>query len=125
MSVRRKSLLSFLVVPLVLVLSVVGLAVASAARSGHAGPAASQPATPTITISMFVYHTPASVAKGARIKVINKDSAPHTVTSDTSGKFNVSIPAHATRFFNAPSTAGTYHFHCTVHPNMHGVLHVG
>lgn len=123
MTVRSKSLLTFLVVPLILVLSLVGLGVANAARSGH--PAVQPKLTvPTITISAFVFHSPASVRHGALIKVINKDGVAHTVTSNTAGKFNVKVPAHSTRSFHAPGTKGTYNFHCTIHPTMHGVLHV-
>jgi len=123
MSVRRKSLLTLFVVPLVIVLSLVGLGVANAARSGH--PAVQPKLTvPTITISSFTFHSPASVRHGALIKVINKDGVGHTVTSDTRGKFNVSVPAHSSRTFHAPGSKGTYRFHCTPHPTMHGVLHV-
>jgi plastocyanin len=123
-SARRKTFLAFLVAPLMVALSLVGVSVANAARSDSATHAHQNIAVPTITISSFIYHTPASVKKGALIKVINKDSAPHTVTSDVKGKFNVSVPAHSSRTFHAPATAGSFKFHCTVHPTMHGLLKV-
>jgi plastocyanin len=124
LSARRKSLLTFLVVPLVLVLSLVGIGVADAVHSGSATKARHDLAVPTITISAFTFHSPASVKKGVQVKVINKDAVGHTVTSDIAGRFNVKVPAHSTRFFKAPVVAGSYKYHCTPHPSMHGVLRV-
>lgn len=122
MSVRRKSFLTFLVVPLIVVLSLVGLGVANAARSDHS--VKPKLDTPTITISSFTFHVPAGVRHGTIVKVVNKDAVLHTVTSNTAGKFNVRVPAHSTRQFRAPATKGNYGFHCTPHPTMKAVLHV-
>jgi plastocyanin len=77
---------------------------------------------PTITISMFAFTTPKSVKAGATIKIVNKDSVAHTVTSDTDGIFDVPAPAKMTVKFKAPTTPGTYTFHCSIHPSMHGTL---
>jgi len=112
-----------LVVPLVLVLSLVGIGVADAVHSGSATKARQDLAVPTITISAFVYHTPASVKKGALINVVNKDAVKHTVTNP-GHKFNLTVPAHSTRSFHAPGTAGSYKINCTFHPSMHGLLKV-
>ena len=89
MSVRRKSFLTFLVVPLIVVLSLVGLGVANAARSDHS--VKPKLDTPTITISSFTFHVPAGVRHGTIVKVVNKDAVLHTVTSNTAGKFNVQV----------------------------------
>jgi plastocyanin len=32
------------------------------------------------------------------------------------------VPAGGTATFKAPSAAGSYAFHCTIHPFMHGKL---
>lgn len=119
---RRRSIIALIVLPVVLLLSVVSLSVANATRQAHHNPS-HHLATPTITIQAFTYKTPASVRHGATIKVINKDSVRHTVTSNTAGKFNVAVPAHSSRTFKAP-VKGTYGFHCTLHPSMKGTLHV-
>jgi len=105
-------------------LSLVGIGVADAVHSSSPTKARQDLAVPTITISAFTFHSPASVKKGVQVKVINKDAVGHTVTSDAAGKFNVTVPAHSTRFFKAPSVAGTYKYHCNPHPSMHGVLKV-
>ena len=74
-----------------------------------------------ITIKDFKYTTPASVAPGAKITVKNLDSQAHTVTADSGGAFDdQSQPGNST--FTAPTTPGTYPYHCTFHPEMHGTL---
>ena len=78
----------------------------------------------SITISGFAFSVPTSVAPGATITVTNKDSVAHTVTADSGGAFDVTVPASGTATFKAPGTAGSYAFHCTIHPSMHGTLKV-
>lgn len=80
-------------------------------------------AADTITIQSFAFSGPLTVAPGAQITVMNKDSVEHTVTADTTGGFDVTVPAGGTATFTAPSAAGSYAFHCSVHPQMkHGTL---
>src|SRR4051794_14110260 len=97
----------------------VGLAACgSSSKSSTSGSGAAQ-----ITIdSGFKFTTP-PVAAGSTVTVKNDSNAPHTVTSDDSGKFNVSIAAGKTATFTAPA-AGTYKFHCTIHNFMKGTLTV-
>lgn len=78
-------------------------------------------ATTQGTIQGFQFQLPASVQAGDTITWTNKDSAPHTVTSDTAGVFDVSVAAGATADLKAPA-AGSYAFHCNVHPNMKATL---
>jgi len=120
---RRKTLIALFVLPVVLLLSVLSVSVATA-RTAHHDAAKSAIATPTITIQAFSYTVPASVRHGALINVVNKDGVAHTVTSNRAGKFNVSVPAHSTRSFHAPGTPMKYGFHCTFHGGMAGVLKV-
>ena len=75
----------------------------------------------TITIKDFKYTTPASVAPGAKINVTNEDSAAHTVTADSGDAFDDQANT-GTSSFTAPSQPGSYPFHCTFHPEMHGTL---
>lgn len=64
------------------------------------------------------------VAKAHQVtKVVNKDSAPHTLTADDSSFDTKSIDANATGEFTAPGP-GTYKIHCTVHPFMTATLKV-
>jgi plastocyanin len=75
-----------------------------------------------IMIQGFAYSTPASVAPGAPVAVMNMDGEAHTVTADSGGAFDVPAAAGATVTFRAPTTPGSYAFHCAYHGNMHGVL---
>ncbi|GAY17873.1 cupredoxin domain-containing protein [Mycobacterium sp. shizuoka-1] len=88
-----------------------------------ASPAAA--AGPTIGIAGMKYTTPASVAPGATITVTNGDGAEHTVTADSGNAFDVEVDGNGTATFTAPTQPGTYAFHCTYHPMMHGQLVVG
>lgn len=86
-------------------------------------PAASAPATAgTITIASFAFTGPLTVPPGATVTVTNSDSVDHTVTGDNPGGFDVRVPAGKTVTFQAPATAGTYKYHCSIHPEMHGTL---
>jgi plastocyanin len=88
----------------------------SASSSSDAGSSAS-----TITIKNFAFTAPASVSAGATVTVDNKDGTDHTVTSDDGKAFD--DPAGAgTSTFTAPSKPGSYPFHCSIHPSMHGTL---
>ena len=94
-----------------------------------APPSSSAPAAPTapaasatITITNFVFTGPTTVSPGATIAVTNTDSANHTVTGDGLNQFDVQAPAGKTVTFTAPTAPGTYPYHCSIHPNMHGSL---
>jgi plastocyanin len=87
-----------------------------------AGPSAAR-----IVIENFAF-TPANlrVRPGTKITVVNRDSAPHTVTATGDKTFDTgSIAGDATTTFTAPSTSGSYSYICTIHPNMKGTLTVG
>jgi plastocyanin len=85
------------------------------------GSSGSGTAATTITIKDFKYTTPASVAPGATISVKNEDSLAHTVTADSGNAFDDQAnPGNSS--FTAPSEPGSYPFHCTFHPEMHGTL---
>lgn len=81
------------------------------------------PSGAAIRIENFRF-TDLTVPPGAQITVVNDDSAEHSVTSDTAGAFDVEVGGKQTVTFTAPNAPGTYAFHCTYHPNMHGVLTV-
>ena len=75
----------------------------------------------TITIKSFSFTPPDSVSPGATITVDNKDGTDHTVTSDTGNAFD-DAASPGTSTFTAPTKPGSYPFHCTIHPSMHGTL---
>lgn len=126
-----------------LLLAAVLLGAAGCAPGGGtaASPAASSPASETgsvqtgsgtpstgsaaITIRDFAYGTALVVAAGASVTVTNMDSAEHTVTADDGPAFDVDVKGSGgTASFTAPSKPGSYTYHCTFHPGMHGTLTV-
>ena len=86
--------------------------------SGTAGTSA----TVVITITNFAYQGPDSVSPDSTVTVKNEDSQAHTVTSDQAGLFDTVVPGGGNVVFTAPTTAGSYAYHCTYHSNMHGTL---
>lgn len=100
----------------------VGFAAACSSDEGS-GPASSPASTASvITIEDFSYMMPPTVPAGVEITVKNSDGAEHSVTSDTAGLFDDHVEGSESTTLTAPTTPGTYPFHCTYHPDMHGVL---
>ncbi len=104
-------------------------AASTAETSAGAGMSTSAEAAPAeeavITIADFEYQIPESIAPGAEVTVTNEDDAPHTVTADGNGDFNVEVAAGETATFTAPEEAGEYAVICTYHPEMSGTLVIG
>ena len=92
-------------------------------------PAPSPPGAPVagsqIVISNFAYTVPPSVGPSQELTIVNKDEPNHTVTADENNVFNIRVSGGGgIMSFTAPTTPGTYAFHCEYHANMHGVLTV-
>lgn len=107
---------------LALVLGVVlaacgGGSTSSSSDGGTAGGGGATSGT-DVTITGFAF-SPAtlSVAVGDTVTWTNEDSAPHTVTADD-GTFDSGNLATGETFTQTFDTAGTYDYHCTVHPSM-------
>jgi plastocyanin len=91
------------------------------ATAPSAGASSGTPSS--ITISNFKF-SPAtiSVRSGTRVRVTNSDSAAHTVTADDGHSFDSgTVQPGASGSVQAPA-AGTYAYHCTIHPFMKGTL---
>jgi plastocyanin len=98
-------------------------AAASAPAAAGGGCATSSEAgAVSVGIENFAY-APADVsaAVGETITWTNSDSAPHTATLDDGAcdTGNIAQNASAGLVFDA---AGTYPYHCTIHPNMKGTI---
>jgi plastocyanin len=86
-------------------------------------PIAAVAADQAVSISGFAFH-PASVTVnvGDTVTWTNNDGISHTATADDGSTFNtgaISSGASASATFNS---AGTFAYHCTVHPSMHGTV---
>lgn len=99
-----------------------GLAACSSSSKSSSSPSVSGAADITISGTSFSDVTP--VKAGATVTVKNDDPFAHTVTADN-GEFNTNnIDGGKTVTFTAPSTPGSYKFHCNIHSSMHGTLTV-
>jgi plastocyanin len=90
----------------------------------QAAPAAptvlSQPEPNQVIIDNYVY-TPAelTVAPGTKVTWINRDDAPHTVTSTAKPRqFHSGTLDSDGRFSHVFTTPGTYEYYCTLHAHM-------
>ena len=65
-----------------------------------------------------------SVMSGTTVTFVNRGTEFHTVTSDDPGRlFDISLDSNKTATFTFEK-AGTYTYHCGVHPQMKGVIRV-
>lgn len=82
------------------------------------------PAAASVTIRNMAFNPSSlSVTAGSTVTWMNSDTTIHTVTADD-GSFNsgnIAIGATYSRVF---STAGTFSYHCTIHPEMTGKVAV-
>jgi plastocyanin len=62
-----------------------------------------------------------NIAVGTMVTWMNTDSIPHTSTSDAAG-WNSGIVSPGGQFSFAFQTAGTFPYHCTIHPGMVGTV---
>jgi len=119
----------------ILVLSVCALILAlasfSAGCTSSQGPAQPAGATPapatanTITIKDFAFSPAALTVKtGTTVTWVNDDSAPHTVVSDDGAPvpFTSAQLATGASFQQTFTQAGTYPYHCSIHPSMKGTI---
>ena len=72
-----------------------------------------------VTIKDFAF-SPAElkVNAGDTVKWTNLDSAPHTVTSDSGSELDSEQLNNGQSFTQTFAQAGTYAYHCAVHPMM-------
>ena len=91
-----------------------------------ATPAAQAHATVQATIQGFAF-SPAhlTVAPGTTVTWTNKDSVAHTVSSDANAWPDSGSINNGQTFSFTFKTAGTYKFHCAIHPYMMGTITVG
>lgn len=84
----------------------------------------SQTAIATVSVSNFAFNgSSIQVKKGTRVVWTNIDGAAHTVTSD-SGVFSSALLQRDESFSYTFTKTGTYPYHCTPHPSMHGIVTV-
>lgn len=76
----------------------------------------------TLTTTAYAPN-PISVAVGGTVTWTNNDTTAHTSTSNN-GAWSSGTIAPGGKFSTTFSTAGTFQYHCTIHPNMVGTVNV-
>jgi plastocyanin len=78
-----------------------------------------------ITIDNFAFSpTPLHVKHGTKVTVTNKDSTTHTWTADSGSALtwtSPDLPTGSSYSFTF-AKAGTYSYHCKIHPSMTGTV---
>ena len=97
--------------------------------SSPTAPGTSTAADVTVTIqgnsgSNSYAPNPVTMRVGQTIAWRNGDSITHTATQDSGGFNTGSIAAGATSAATMMNTAGTFAYHCTLHPGMVGTINV-
>ncbi|MDQ4075117.1 MAG: cupredoxin domain-containing protein, partial [Chloroflexota bacterium] len=102
------------------------LAVAAFGLVGRVAQAApSQQSTAAVMIRGFKYEPAATtVAVGTVVTWTNQDTAPHTATSVTAGKFDTGTIEQNQSKSVTLNEAGTFEYLCSIHPQMRGTLTV-
>ena len=98
---------------------------APAATTGGTAVCADSTGTTTVdaTVGNFQWSQPISAKVGDVITWTNSDAAAHAVgLDDGSCKMSGTIPGGGGKASLVFSVAGTYPFHCTVHPTMKGTI---
>ena len=99
---------------------------ASAPTSAAASTAASAVAASAgaVEIKGFAFNpATVSVKVGGKVTWTNNDGTTHTVTLDDNSVDSGNVNAGAT-FDHTFAAAGTFTYHCKIHPTMHGTVQV-
>ncbi|EKD62377.1 MAG: secreted metal-binding protein [uncultured bacterium] len=78
----------------------------------------------TIEIKNFAFSPKTfKVKPGAKVTVVNRDTAAHTMTANDGSSFGTKLLNKGESvIFTAPSAESEYAYHCTPHPSMTGTL---
>jgi plastocyanin len=77
-----------------------------------------------VEIADFAYNPdPVRVQTGGKVIWQNMDGAPHTATADD-GSFDTGTLEEGKLKSETFKQAGTYAYHCEIHPSMHGTVEV-
>ena len=97
-----------------MMLAFAGLLILSAGCSSKSEP----PANEVFIQNMAFSPGTLTVTVGTTVKWTNKDGVAHTVTSDTGTTLNSGNINSNSVFSFMFMTAGTYNYHCAIHPSM-------
>lgn len=103
------------------VLTAVGMAILGA-MEGYVPSFADTSDSTRIVVKGFMFNpTPLTVKAGSTVTWTNMDEEPHTVVSDTGLFKSGGMDTNESYSFKFDKP-GTYHFTCSIHPNMVGTI---
>ncbi|HLD58951.1 MAG TPA: cupredoxin family copper-binding protein [archaeon] len=76
-----------------------------------------------VTISNFSF-SPSTITTsvGGTVAWVNNDSFQHTIISDSGTELNSNLLPVGQTFSHTFNSAGTYAYHCGIHPSMKGTI---
>jgi amicyanin len=91
------------------------------AQSSSSSSTPASPATVSVEIANFAFF-PAEIKikQGTTVIWTNKDSAPHTITSDSGSEISSPSLSNGGTYSHTFSQAGTFDYHCSIHLSMKG-----
>ena len=95
------------------------------AGGGNGGDTAAAGNVVTIGWSQSAITSPVTttIAAGTPVRWRSGDGVDHTVVADSSPPPNsLGVPAAGTSTAQTVASPGTYPYHCSIHPGMHGTL---
>ncbi|HEX7793816.1 MAG TPA: plastocyanin/azurin family copper-binding protein [Vicinamibacterales bacterium] len=95
----------------------------SSPSNGNTGTPVSIVANSSTLTTTAYSPNPVSISVGGTVTWTNNDSTAHTATGDN-GSFSSGNIAPGGKFSQTFSTAGTFTYKCTLHPNMVGTVTV-
>ena len=104
------------------IFSIMGIVAVSGCTSSSNSTTNSSVAPNTVAIQNFAFNPATLTVKaGTKVTWTNQDSATHQVVSDT-GAFNSGDLSNGQSFSFTFDKAGSYPYHCAVHPSMTGTI---
>jgi len=80
----------------------------------------------SVEIKGFAFDPPTvKVAPGTRVVWLNSDPVSHRIVSDSSDELNSDPMDQGRTYGHTFDKAGTYAYHCSIHPSMKGTVIVG
>ena len=106
----------------ILFLMICSIAVISCSKSNSYNSGNNNPPASDVSIKNMAF-SPVSltVSAGATVTWTNNDTTAHTVTADN-GSFDSGNIAVGAKYSKVFSSAGTFSYHCTLHPEMRGTV---
>lgn len=86
-------------------------------------PQPSESSAVNIEINDFAFNPSAiTLKRGTTVTWTNKDSSPHTITSDSGDELNSDTLSEGQSYSHTFNQAGIFDYHCSIHPRMKSAI---